>query len=46
LNQPTDFGEPQILQLIDRRRNQTMTRFKILGAAAVLSMMMATPLFG
>src|SRR6266699_1826493 len=26
--------------------NQTMTRFKILGAAAVLSMMMATPLFG
>ena len=25
--------------------NQTMTRFKILGATAVLSMMMATPLF-
>jgi hypothetical protein len=45
LNQPTDFGEPQISQRINRRRNQTMTRFKILGAAAVLSMVMATPLF-
>jgi hypothetical protein len=45
LNQSTDFGELQISQRINRRRNQTMTRFKILGAAAVLSMMMATPLF-
>jgi hypothetical protein len=40
------FSEiPQISQRINRRRNQTMTRFKILGATAVLSMMMATPLF-
>jgi hypothetical protein len=45
LNARTDFGEPRISQRINRRRNQTMTRFKTLGAAAVLSMMIATPLF-
>jgi hypothetical protein len=28
LNQLTDFGEPQISQPINRRGNQTMTRFK------------------
>src|ERR1700730_12716722 len=45
LNARTDLDEPRISQRINRRRNQTMTRFKTLGAAAVLSMMMATPLF-
>jgi|SRR5450432_1355739 hypothetical protein len=33
------------LDEINRRRNQTMNSFKILGAAAVLSMMIAPPLF-
>jgi hypothetical protein len=37
--------EPRVSQLINRRRNQTMTSFKILSAAAILSMMTAPPLF-
>jgi hypothetical protein len=37
--------EPRVSQSIHRRRNQTMTSFKILSAAAILSMMTAPPLF-
>jgi BA14K-like protein len=37
--------EPRVSQSINRRRNQTMTSFKILSAAAILSMMTAPPLF-
>jgi BA14K-like protein len=32
-------------QQIDKRRKHTMIRFKMLGAAAILSMMIATPVF-
>jgi hypothetical protein len=41
----SDFQEPRVSQSINRRRNQTMTSFKILSAAAILSMMTAPPLF-
>jgi hypothetical protein len=37
--------EPRVSQSINRRRNQAMTSFKILSAAAILSMMTAPPLF-
>lgn len=37
--------EPRVSQSINRRRNQTTTSFKILSAAAILSMMTAPPLF-
>jgi hypothetical protein len=37
--------EPRVSQLTNRRRNQTMTSFRILSAAAMLSMMTAPPLF-
>jgi hypothetical protein len=39
------LGGPRVSQSINRRRNQTMTSFKILSAAAILSMMTAPPLF-
>jgi hypothetical protein len=35
----------QISPPIDSRRRQAMTRFKIFGAAAILSLMFATPVF-
>jgi len=35
--------EPRVSQSINRRRNQAMTSFKILSAAAILSMMTAPP---
>jgi len=45
LNVSPDFHEPRILQWIDKRRNEAMTRFKLVGAAAILSMMVAPPVF-
>jgi BA14K-like protein len=45
----TSAGTPLDIQAqpqqIDPRRKHTMTRFKMLGAAAILSMMIATPVF-
>jgi hypothetical protein len=37
LDERTDFGEPRISQRINRRRNQTITRFKILASVAASS---------
>jgi hypothetical protein len=45
LNVSPDFHEPRSLQWIDKRRNEAMTRFKLVGAAAILSMMVAPPVF-
>jgi hypothetical protein len=45
LNASADFFEARISQRIMAWRKQTMTRFKTLGAAAILSVMMATPVF-
>jgi hypothetical protein len=43
-SEPRKAGIP-ILAIIDARRQTIMTRFRILGAAAMLTLMFATPVF-
>jgi hypothetical protein len=45
LNAGPDFETPRISQPIDIWRKQKMTRLKTFGVAAILSMMIATPVF-
>jgi hypothetical protein len=44
-NVSAELERPRCSQQINTWRKQTMTRFKIVGVAAILSMMIATPVF-